>query len=389
MKIAVVFDGIGFGGIERVGIDYIKIMSNLGYEVDAYNLNPTSNEMEIELKEYCKVINHSFPHKLCPELYSYGVKKWWWGMYAYPIVNIGLTILLTIRRIFKKHRSKNYDVAIAFSGHFNDLTFVVGEFVKAEKKLCWLHGSLAEYLLIAHGFGNLYKKIKNLNSLSDYMQDSALIGNKYLMQLNINKIYNPVAILEKKVDKKVTDELKSKYGEFFLMVGRFTKQKDQLTVIKSMKIIKEKYGLNNKMLFVGDGDERVNAEILVVELGLEESVIFIGSRMDVQNFYSAAKLFIHSSPAEGLPTVLLEAMSFGLPIVATNSLPGVEEILQQNKYGLICPVGKEENMAESIYKLSTDEKLYDHYVKQGYVRIKDFQPDIIGKQLQKILDTLI
>ena len=357
MKIAIVFDGLGFGGIERVGIEYIKIMRQLGHDVDVYNINPIYNEMEkelLELLDKCQVMHHHFPHKLCPELYSYGVKKWWWGKFAYPIIYVGLSILLEIRKIFKKHRNKQYDLAIAFSGHINDLTFVANGFIRADKKMCWLHGSLAEYLLISHGFGTFYKKIKNLNTLSEWMQDAAIFGNKFLTGLNINKIYNPVSICSKKVDESFVNELKRKYGEFFLMVGRFTKQKDQITVIKAMKVLKDKYKINNKILFVGDGEERIKAENTAADLGMTESVEFIGSRQDVQNFYSAAKLFIHSSPAEGLPTVLLEAMSFGLPIVATNSLPGVEEILHQNKYGLICPVGKEDDMAESIYKIITD-----------------------------------
>lgn len=389
MKIAVIFDGLGFGGIERVGIDYIKVMKQLGNDIDVYNLTPGANEMIKELPDGCKVINHRFSHKLCPELYSYGVKKWWWGKFAYPIIHSALSVLIQIKKIFEKYRSKNYDLAIAFSGHFNDLTFVSSGFVKAEKKMCWLHGSLAEYLLIAHGYGTLYRKIKNLNTLSDWMQDAAIFGNKFLLSLNINKIYNPISICDKKVDSNYVEELRRKYGDFFLMVGRFTKQKDQITVIKAMKVLSDKYEINNNLIFVGDGEERVKAEKIVSDLGMKENVVFMGSRNDVQNFYSAAKLFIHSSPAEGLPTVLLEAMSFGLPIVSTNSLPGVQEILHQNEYGLVCEIGKEENMAESIYRLIIDEQLYKHYVKQGYKRVKDFQPHIIAEQLQEIFNNLL
>ena len=68
---------------------------------------------------------------------------------------------------------------------------------------------------------------------------------------------------------------------------------------------------------------------LVKKLSLEERVFFTGVRYDVQNYYATAKLFIHSSKLEGLPTVLLEAMKYGLPIVATNSKPGVPEILKK------------------------------------------------------------
>jgi len=389
MKIAVVFDGLGFGGIERLGIDYIKIMQGLGHEVDVYNLTPKYAEMEKELSDRCNVIHHFFPHKLCPELYSYGVKKWWWGKYAYPIIYTGMSILIGIRKIFEKHRNKKYDLAIAFAGHFNDLTFVANGFIRTEKKMCWLHGTLAEYLLMAHGYGTLYRKIKNLLTSSDYMQDAAMRGNKFLRGLNINRIFNPVSISDKIINKHLVEELKSKYGEFFLMVGRFTKQKDQITVVNAMKILKDKYNINNKILFVGDGEEKIKVEELSSKLGIKENVIFIGSREDVQNFYCAAKLFVHSSPAEGFGLVLIEAMQFGIPIVATKSLPGVQEILRDNEYGLVCPVGDAEEMANCIKKMITDEVLYNYYKSQGYKRMKDFEPAKIAIEFKMFLEMII
>jgi glycosyltransferase involved in cell wall biosynthesis len=389
MKIAMVFDGLGLGGIERVGIDYINIMQGLGYEVDVYNLNPGYNEMENQLPEGCHVIHHSFSHKLCPELYSYGVKKWWWGKFAYPVIHTGLFALLGVRRAFKNQREKEYDLAIAFSGHFNDLTFVASGFITAKKKLCWLHGALSQYLLVAHGYGTIYRKIKNLITLSDYMQDAAFIGNKFLSDVNINKLYNPVSISNKKVDNSLVEKLKREYGEFFLSVGRFTKQKDQITIVKAMKILKEKYGINNKVIFIGDGEEKTNVQGLVEELGLLENTVFMGHREDVQNFYAAAKLFVHSSPAEGLPTVLIEAMSFGVPVVATKSLPGVDEILCNEEYGLICPIGDADEMAKSINKMVNDRGIYNHYEEKSYERSKWFSPENIAIQLKYIFQRLI
>lgn len=389
MKIAVVFDGLGFGGIERVGIDYIRIMKDLGYEIDVYNLNPKYNQLEKELINICNIKYSNFSHKLCPELYSFGVKKWWWGKYIYPLISIILYIFLEIRKIYKKNYKIKYDIAIAFSGHINDLTFVAYNFIRADKKLCWLHGGLAEYLLICSGFGVLYRKIKNLCVLSKYGQEIALNGNKFLESLNIHQIYNPTYIQDKALNKEKIQELKNKYGNFLLMVGRFTKQKDQITVIKAIKVLKDEYGLEKKIVFIGDGEEKKKIKKLVKGMNLEEIVIFEGEKLDVQNYYKAAYLFIHSSPLEGLPTVLLEAMSYGLPIVATNSLPGVPEILKNNKYGLICEVGNEIEMAQQIYRLILDNELYDYYHKQSKIRIEDFQPTIISLKLKEIFKNLL
>ncbi|SHF04159.1 MULTISPECIES: glycosyltransferase [Caloramator] len=389
MKVAFVFDGLGFGGIERVGIDYIKIFRDMGYDIDVYNLAPNQNEMLKELPDGCKIINYKLSRKECPETYSYGAKRWWWGKYAYPLINIALVVYLFFKKLFFIKRKDKYDIVIAFSGHYNDLTFVANNFIKSNYKICWLHGALAEYLLLSHGYATLYSKIKNLVTLSDWMQQAALYGNRILDGTNIKKIYNPVSISNKKVDWEFVNELKEKYGEFILMVGRFSKQKDQKTVVRAIKILRDKYGINNKLVFVGDGEERISVEKLVSELNLDDVVFFVGSRLDVYNFYAAAKLFVHSSPAEGLPTVILEAMSFGLPIVATNSLPGVEEILKNNTYGLICEVGNEEMMAEKIATMLKDNNVYEHYSRKSKERIKDFLPEKISNELKNFINELV
>lgn len=389
MKIAMIFDGLGFGGIERVGLDYINILRDNGHNVDVYNLRPSKNDFEMELPERTNIYHYNFNQKLCPELYAYGVKKWWWGKFAYPFLHVILSIILILKRFrFKFTNRKKYDIVIAFSGHINDLTFVAKNFLISSKKLCWLHSSLADYLLVSDGFGILYKQIKNLITVSTHMQLIALNNNKFLNDLNINLLYNPTNIGKRLIDEEVVKELKEKYGDYILMVGRMTKQKDQETVLKAAKILKEKYNNNNKILFVGDGENRISLEENAKQLKVDDRCIFVGSRLDVQNYYKAAKLFVHSSPAEGCPLVLIEAMGFGVPIVATKSLPGVAEILLDNEYGLVCPVGDAEGLASNIYKLLTDSSLYNFYVNQGFKRIKDFCPEVISNQLNDILKKL-
>ena len=106
----------------------------------------------------------------------------------------------------------------------------------------------------------LYQKIGNLVTLSSFCQDSVLNLNPNLCSLNIQKIYNPTFIGNRTVDYTVVDSLRKEYGDFILMVGRMTKEKDHKTVIEAGKILKDKYGINNKILFLGDGVERSELE---------------------------------------------------------------------------------------------------------------------------------
>ena len=63
--------------------------------------------------------------------------------------------------LFIKNRKDTYDVAIAFSGHMNDLTFVAENFIKSKKSIAWLHGALYGYMLSSTGYFILYAIIKN------------------------------------------------------------------------------------------------------------------------------------------------------------------------------------------------------------------------------------
>ena len=172
------------------------------------------------------------------------------------------------------------------------------------------------------------------------------------------------------------------------MVGRLAKDKDQATLIKAIKVLKEKYHLNKHLLLVGDGSERENLEGLVKRLSLEDNVIFVGSRYDVQNFYKGAYIYVHSSPAEGFGLVLVEAMFYGLPVVSTDSIPGVREILKEDEYGIITKVGDENDLAEAIATVYNDKKLRDRLIIKGEERVKDFFPQSIISQFEEYIGDL-
>ena len=149
----------------------------------------------------------------------------------------------------------------------------------------------------------------------------------------------------------------------------------------------KKYGIENKLVLVGDGSEKARLEQVVKELGIGNLVIFEGLRTDVQNYYMAASIYAHSSPAEGLPTVLLEAMYYNCPIVSTNSEPGTQEILQDN-CGLISAVGDIDSLADNIYRMYTDESCMQECVNAGKRRIQEFMPEQIMKKFEKFIESI-
>lgn len=395
MEIALVFDGLQIGGIERVGGDYVRLFQELGHKVTVINLVPALNQMESEIPSAVEIEHFRFSRKQCPEQYAQLIKKNMMGRFLYPCATLTLNFINFLHRAVSRRHAflqKEYDIAIAFSGHFNDLTFVADGFVKARKKMCWLHGALYGYLITSDGFYNLYKKIKNLVVLVDDAQEEALIYN-HQKSFRIHKLYNPTYISNRVVNQLEVEKLKKQYGNFIIMISRFSyPHKDHYTVCDAVELLIKKYGMDIKLLLIGDGPDEKNVREYVKskDISVSSNIHFLGARSDVQNYYTAAKLLVHASVAgEGLPTIMIEALSYNLPMVVTDSKVGPREILGNDEYGILCKVQNPEDMANKIKRLLTDKDLYKKYQELSKERLKAFKPETIKIQLQAVLHDVV
>jgi len=131
-----------------------------------------------------------------------------------------------------------------------------------------------------------------------------------------------------------------------IMVATLEAHKDHDTLLKSWKIIEELKS-NHKLLIVGEGRRRGEIERLIKKLDLER-VELLGMREDIPELLENSDVFAFSTTsAEGFGTVLVEALSVGLPIVATD-VPACREILCAGKYGQLVPANDEHAFAQSL-----------------------------------------
>lgn len=397
LKVAIVIDGLGVGGISSVCLNYIQLLLNLNCQIDLINLSPSEDELETSAPKGVCIFNIPFPRKLAPEQYTQLVKKNLFLKILYPFVYSFLLILNYFYKLFcivkYKCCRKNYDLVIAFSSHFNDLTFVSTNFVNANKKMAWCHGAIYEYLFISDGFINLYNKITNIVSLVHEDMREIFLTNRQL-RLKVNTLYNPTLIKDRKIDIDTVEALKRKYGKFLLMVARFDyPYKDPFTVIKAFEILNEKYGYNDlQLVFVGDGTDLNKAKEYLKKISKrsQEKIHFVGKRLDVQNFYKAASVYVQAGAAtEGLPTTMIEAMAFSLPQVITDVKVGPREILGNNKYGLLCEPQNPKSMADKINSLLSNADLYKHYQLMESKRWHDFMPETVQEKLKYVLGTIL
>ena len=389
MNIVFVFDGLQVGGIERVGVDYIKLLIDRGHKVSVVNVTPALKDLYHQLPKTCELHEISLTRSMVPYRYAKGIEKGIKGAIAYAGIGTVLSAMNTLKRTFIKPKLKplvNTDVVIAFSGHFNDLMFVASGYLPG-KRIAWLHGSEFEYKIISDGYFALYREIKNLVCLSKLCD---ITCKKFNDENGIRKelIYNPVMIQNIEVDEEKVENLKCQYGRFALMTGRLAPDKDQKTAILAIKHINEKEDQTIHLLLAGDGVNRKELEEFAKDQHATGYIHFLGNCLDMQNYYSAAYVYVHSSPMEGLPTVLLEAMAFGVPIAATDSIPGVREILGNNECGLISPIGDWKQLSYNIQRLYEEQELRKTLIERGNQRIKDFAPEIAAEKLEIFINEI-
>ncbi len=131
-----------------------------------------------------------------------------------------------------------------------------------------------------------------------------------------------------------------------LAVGNLTPPKDYPTLIRALALVRREHDV--RLMILGEGRERPGLEDLVRELGLTGHVALPGFAANPYAYLARAAVFVLSSAWEALPTVLIEALAVGVPVVATDCRHGPREILDGGRYGRLVPVGDAEAMAQAV-----------------------------------------
>ena len=158
----------------------------------------------------------------------------------------------------------------------------------------------------------------------------------------------------------------------FVCVARFAPQKAHDVLLAAFeRARRDAPGL--RLWLVGDdpfGDGRGRAEALASELGLEDAVRFTGVRRDVPRLMAASDVFVMSSLWEGFGLVFLEAMSTGLPVLASR-VSGVPEVVADGETGRLVPPSEVGPLAEGMLELSRDEALRVSLGRAGRARVRE------------------
>jgi glycosyltransferase involved in cell wall biosynthesis len=146
---------------------------------------------------------------------------------------------------------------------------------------------------------------------------------------------------------------------------------------------------NAKLGICGDGALRKNLETQIKLLDLESIVKLFGEQGNVAKFLFSADVFVLPSRSEGLPMALLEAMSAGLPVVATR-LDGVAEVVLEGEHGLFAPIDDSDALANVILQLLRDPSMRARVGTAARRRVNEmYSIDHTGEQYLTLMFKLL
>lgn len=174
-----------------------------------------------------------------------------------------------------------------------------------------------------------------------------------LPEASVHTIYNPVidpALLARSAESLDHPWFLPGQPPVILGAGRLVELKDHATLIRAFALVRTR--LPARLLILGEGPSRPKLEALARELELGPEVLSLpGFTPNPYAYMKRAATFVLSSRLESLPTVLIEAMACGCPVISSDCTFGPAEILEGGKYGPLYPVGDAAALAQAITRI--------------------------------------
>jgi glycosyltransferase involved in cell wall biosynthesis len=335
------------GGSERVGATLGTKLHDIDYEVSYLTLMDENPKFQYKGDYYTLNVNDIYKGNNLKRgfdllKYSYKIKTICKDLNIDTIISVGE--VANFHAVLSRWLFKN-KVHIIISQHMSPEIFL-------DDKVKY------------HSIKFFYPRADEIVCVS---KDTERILNETYGIHNTQTIYNMMNLKEN--IKLSLNELPEKYKELFkgnyfnfINMGRLTRQKGQWFLIRSFRKVVDKHE-NARLFILGEGTLKIELKNLINKLNLNENVFLLDVQENVFTFLKHSDCFIFSSLWEGLPIVLIEALSMNLPIISTDCKTGPREIL--------CP---ELDLKKEI--------TYPYYCKYGILN-QPFDDKLLFKNLDE------
>jgi glycosyltransferase involved in cell wall biosynthesis len=170
-----------------------------------------------------------------------------------------------------------------------------------------------------------------------------------------------------------------------LTAGRFTRQKGYDRLIKTWEMIADKHP-DWELRICGEGPWQEKLELMIERRGLGDSVTLAGPSKDLGAEMAQASIFVLSSRWEGLPLVLIEAMSVGMAIVSFDCPTGPAEVVDDHVNGLLIRPRKMEVLAAGLSEMMSSEELRRRCAAGAVETAREYSMDVVGPRWESVLN---
>ncbi|MGG1629488.1 glycosyltransferase [Rossellomorea sp. NRS-1567] len=370
-KIVFMVINMNIGGTEKALLNMINEMPKDQYEItilmlEKYGgfLDAIPKEVKVEYLEdyaaYKQLLNRPVKTTVA-ELIKQGK----------IVKSIALGCVHTLSKVFRSKMlyynytlknlpkyKKKYDIAIAYAGPMDFISYFVAKKIKAEKRIQWIHFDVTKIGFDKRLCKKLYKIFDKIYVVSNEAEKK-LIKEAPSIKGKTEVFFNVVSQSNILLQSQIGDGFDDNFdGKRILTVGRLSKEKGQDLAIRALaRLVKE--GHKVKWYCIGEGNARYEYEQLISQLNVEEHFILLGAKSNPYPYIKQCDLYVQPSRYEGYCITLIEARCLRKPIVTTD-VNGANEQIKQGITGVI--VNKDEwSIYNSLKTLIINRKLMKTY----------------------------
>ena len=365
------------GGMERILTEKVNYLANLeGYNLFVFTTDQDNRPLYFKLDDRVTV-NHS----------NLNFNQYFSSSFFTKYRGIQKLLRLYQQQLESYIEENNIDIIVSLGG--KELEFLY-KIKTTSAKICELHFSIdiRKQFILSRGSNPVYKLIGNYRRWQMIQQtkklDQLIVLTKQdeeklkISHQNVTQIYNfaPLAPAE----KAPLDQKK------IIAVGKLDPQKGFDLLIEACRFIKNWDGWILEIYGQGPDEEQLRSKISFYEL--EKHIFLKGVTRKVEEVYHSASFYVLSSRFEGFPMVLLEAISFGLPIVSFDCATGPNEVIVNDDCGLLVEEGNTKKLGEAMQRMICSHEEREGKSERAFQKSKHFSKAEIMKQWLELFQKL-
>lgn len=339
---------IEFGGAERVNLNFLKNVDRDKYDIHLILLTRPWEDENIFIK--------------------------FLGGKTYPIYKVPVAIrpitegrdyfrvLRSHRKIYSILKKNSFDI-VHTHGYFADIVGIPAAKMLGIPVISTCHGyiSKSKSVVIYNIIDRIALKFSNrIIAVSEGIKENLLKNG--IRENRIEVIVNAVPVsADPSAFRRDRENRRARYGiietDFVAgYIGRLSQEKGIKYLLEAAGSL-DGSGIPLKVLIIGDGPQRKELEDIVMAKGIEGMVIFAGFQSDIESWLPALDVFILPSLTEGTPMALLEAMSFGIPAIASR-VGGVPDVVADGENGILFEAGNSRELIQALKILFNEPSLH-------------------------------